>query len=205
MFLNAELSPTCLQCPSNHSKIRRKVIPISRLTESEKIEVIIIDKRIFMILFNLAKNNESLARIMLNITKLSSKIFAIIYLIFIISLVFMKDNRFLPLLLGPALTLLTVNIIRFIYYRPRPFLTLPIESLIEHRDDSSMPSKHTASAFAIAIAISYINIVIGFLLLIFAAFTAISRIMIGLHYPLDILVATILGLNLSALVFYIIA
>lgn len=52
---------------------------------------------------------------------------------------------------------LITEIIRFFYERPRPFLTLQIQPLIEHNLTSSFPSGNAAAFFALALAIFYFN------------------------------------------------
>ncbi|MTI96343.1 MAG: phosphatase PAP2 family protein [Firmicutes bacterium] len=78
--------------------------------------------------------------------------------------------------------------------RPRPFVALEIDSLIEHAANSSLPSMHAASAFVIASAIWHTNKQLGTYAFVLASITAVSRVMVGVHFPLDIVVGALLGI-----------
>ncbi len=86
------------------------------------------------------------------------------------------------------------EIIRFFYERPRPFLTLQIQPLIEHNLTSSFPSGHAAAFFALALAIFYFNRKWGWRCLIFSLLIGAARIFTGIHWPSDILAGAVIGL-----------
>lgn len=85
------------------------------------------------------------------------------------------------------------EIIRFFYQRPRPFITLNINLILDHAASPSFPSGHAAFYFALAFAISFYHKKIGAYFLIGAAIISISRVIGGIHYPSDILIGAILG------------
>lgn len=89
--------------------------------------------------------------------------------------------------------LIFTEIIRFIYARPRPFITLHANNLLEHRASASFPSGHAAFYFAIAAAVSYYHKKAGFLFVLGAITIGVSRVIAGVHYPSDILAGAILG------------
>jgi len=101
------------------------------------------------------------------------------------------------------------EIIRFFYYRPRPFLALQFQSLLGNSDIAgSFPSGHAAAYFALAMAIFYFlkqknnnssdepatNLSLGWLCLGAAILIGIARIFVGIHWPSDVLVGAIIGL-----------
>lgn len=111
------------------------------------------------------------------------------------------------------LTMFIVEIIVFIIKtlvgEPRPFETLPNVNLLQLINGYSFPSGHATVSFALGIVIgaSY-NIKISlikdnngkprqfsaiYLFIIFAVIVAFSRVYVGVHYPLDILVGSLLG------------
>jgi undecaprenyl-diphosphatase len=84
--------------------------------------------------------------------------------------------------------------------RPRPFRTHhEIIAHIAPLDEFSFPSGHTLHAVAFTIiALAYFPLLAP-LLVPFALLIAASRVVLGLHYPSDVLAATLIGCCLSAL------
>lgn len=89
---------------------------------------------------------------------------------------------------------LITELIRFFYYRPRPFLVLKIQPLINHDLSGSFPSGHAAAFFALALAIFYLNKKWGWWFLGTAFLMGLARIFVGLHWPLDILTGILIGI-----------
>lgn len=165
--------------------------------------MLLIDEFLFWTLFNLANDHSILGRIMIVSTNWSSRVFAVIYVIGIVALILNKSKRITPFILAPATAFLTVHIIRYIYLRPRPFVELEVESLIDHAANGSLPSMHAVSAFVIAMAIWHVHRRVGRYVLLLAIITGLSRVMVGVHYPLDIVVGAILAILISAVIFKI--
>lgn len=69
---------------------------------------------------------------------------------------------------------------------------MPFEHLRE--DSVSFPSGHTASSFAAAMGIFYIDKKKGIIPLILAALISFSRIYIHVHYPSDVFVGMLIGI-----------
>lgn len=69
---------------------------------------------------------------------------------------------------------------------------MPFENLKE--TSASFPSGHTASSFAAAIGIFYIDKKKGIIPLILAALIGFSRIYIHVHYPSDVICGMIIGI-----------
>ncbi|RQD74196.1 MAG: phosphatase PAP2 family protein [Halanaerobium sp. MSAO_Bac5] len=160
-----------------------------------------LDQFIFFKLFNLAAENEFIARTAVIITNYSSNLFAFIYFIIMVYLLSQLNIKIIPFIIGPATTYLSVRLINWLYLRPRPFVSLEIESLIEHSACASFPSMHSSSAFVIAIAIYNIYPRFGKLMLVLAAITAASRVIVGVHYPSDVLGGLILAVLINTIVF----
>jgi len=105
-----------------------------------------------------------------------------------------------------CLVSIIVSIIKFSVAEPRPFVTLKNVHLLETEiDPFSFPSGHTTNAFALTIVFGLnrkISIfkkplkLIWFLIPL-AAIVGFSRIYIGVHYPLDVLVGAIIGIILG--------
>jgi undecaprenyl-diphosphatase len=83
--------------------------------------------------------------------------------------------------------------------RPRPFASdRRIQALVRPLDEFSFPSGHTLHAVSFSVvAVAYYP-VLAWVLAPFAASVAASRVVLGLHYPSDVLAATAIGLLLGS-------
>lgn len=79
------------------------------------------------------------------------------------------------------------ELIRFFYYRPRPFMALDFAPLGEAVNKGAFPSGHAAFYFALAGTLLLFNRRAGVYFGIGAAAIGLARIFTGLHWPLDIL------------------
>ncbi|MFE6169027.1 phosphatase PAP2 family protein [Viridibacillus arvi] len=99
------------------------------------------------------------------------------------------------------LTLGIDKIIEMAYFRPRPFVDHAVTLLYEKTNlDPSFPSNHAAGSFALAFALFWKRRKIGSILIIMAVLMALSRIYIGVHYPLDVIAGAFIGLGVTNLV-----
>ena len=78
--------------------------------------------------------------------------------------------------------------------RPRPFVAHPqIHAFLAHANDPGFPSDHATAAFAIAtvlvlwLGLRWLPVVIA------AAALCVSRVLVGVHYPADVLAGALLG------------
>ena len=88
-------------------------------------------------------------------------------------------------------------------FRSRPFENEQITLIYYEATDSSFPSNALAVLFAISISALIVNQRYGSALLFLSIIYGISRIYVGVHYPLDILSALILGATIAGIVWYI--
>jgi undecaprenyl-diphosphatase len=98
--------------------------------------------------------------------------------------------------LGAAALGIVINrIIATLYHRDRPFIAHPSAHVFgPHKTDPSMPSDHATAALAIAVAVLLIDTGVGLVFLALAVLIAIGRVIIGEHYPGDVLVSTVVAL-----------
>ena len=123
------------------------------------------------------------------------------YLLALFALMLARDIRLVRVLLVPASCFLLCTALRPLIGRQRPydrFNAEPVGSFVRGKG-KSMPSRHTASAAAIAFAVIYAfpapAIAAGMLLL--CALIAALRVLGGQHYPSDVLAALALSSVLS--------
>jgi undecaprenyl-diphosphatase len=94
-----------------------------------------------------------------------------------------------------------IEIIRFFYNAPRPFLTPGVHQLIFNETSGSFPSGHAAFFFALAMAIFFFHKKWSILFFAGAILIGVARIIAGIHWPIDILGGAIIGV-LSAIFVY---
>lgn len=87
-----------------------------------------------------------------------------------------------------------VEIIRYFYYNPRPFLVLEnINVLLNHETSSSFPSGHATFYFALAMGVYLYNKKAGYIYFVLAGLMGFARIFVSVHWPLDIIAGAGLG------------
>ncbi len=83
--------------------------------------------------------------------------------------------------------------------RPRPFASdRRIHAWVAPLDEFSFPSGHTLHAVAFSLVAMAHYPLLALLLVPFTASVAVSRVVLGLHYPSDVLAATVIGSGLAA-------
>lgn len=95
-----------------------------------------------------------------------------------------------------------VDLIRFFYHRPRPFIDHSVNQLISN-NNFSFPSGHAALFFALAMAVYFFNKKWGFWFFAAAFLMGLSRIIAGVHYPSDVVAGAVIGILTSYAVFLI--
>lgn len=101
--------------------------------------------------------------------------------------------------LSGILALLINVIISHIWFRPRPFLTIPHHTeLVAHSADASFPSDHTSGSFGFAAGSwGRQQKWISWLFTIIAVLVMIARVFVGVHYPTDVIGGMIVGIIAS--------
>lgn len=86
------------------------------------------------------------------------------------------------------------------FQRRRPPDAIPsFDSTITAHDEFSFPSGHTAAATLLA-ALVYLHFgAVATPLMIWAGFVGASRVLLGVHFPTDILAGAVLGLSVASL------
>jgi undecaprenyl-diphosphatase len=83
--------------------------------------------------------------------------------------------------------------------RPRPCASdLRIRAWVAPLDEFSFPSGHTLHAVAFSVVALAYYPALSWLLIPFTASVAVSRVVLGLHYPSDVIAATAIGIALAS-------
>ena len=119
------------------------------------------------------------------------------YLLTLFVLMLARDIRLVRVLLVPAACFLICTALRPMIGRQRPydrFDAEPVGSFIRGKG-KSMPSRHTASAAAISLAVAYAFPAPALIacMLLLCALIASLRVLCGQHYPSDVLAALALS------------
>ncbi|GAB2681030.1 phosphatase PAP2 family protein [Aliiglaciecola sp. 3_MG-2023] len=103
-------------------------------------------------------------------------------------------------LLAYALELPIYVILKKLFKRQRPCdLIYNFRSHITPSDKFSLPSGHTAAAFLMASLLAHFYPSVAVLVYIWASLIGLSRVMLGVHYPSDIVAGAFLGIIISML------
>lgn len=87
------------------------------------------------------------------------------------------------------------EIIRRIWFRPRPFVLQNFVPLIaQSAQEASFPSGHATFFFALATIVYFYNKKLGIIFFIASFFIALARVFVGVHWPSDILAGALLGI-----------
>ena len=87
------------------------------------------------------------------------------------------------------------QILKVIIEAPRPFeILFDVNPLFLHGGMDSFPSGHATFFMALAISIFISHKKIGYIFILFAILIGLARIIVGIHFPVDILGGFVIGL-----------
>ena len=85
--------------------------------------------------------------------------------------------------------------------RPRPYQVHQVIRLGERPlDHFSFPSGHTLHAVMTTVVLGYIQPVLLFIMTPFTVLVALSRMVLGLHYPSDVIVGALIGATVASMI-----
>lgn len=99
-----------------------------------------------------------------------------------------------------VVTFIICKLLGQLRYNEQPFAELEnVNQLVFKEVNNSFPSDHTALFFSIMFAFYFYERKYKWLI-VFPFLMALSRIYVGVHYPLDVLVAAIVGISISYMI-----
>lgn len=117
----------------------------------------------------------------------------LIYLTFLLVLVLSLKGKIderkalLLIILGIPIAVLLIKGVHIFYYEPRPFVTFSFAPIVPEEANASFPSRHATISAVIAFAFVYFQSKWAPLILFIMIWIGLSRIFVGVHYPLDII------------------
>jgi len=102
--------------------------------------------------------------------------------------------------------LVVAHAIKYFFYTPRPFAALPDVNLIfPHEADGAFPSGHATFFSALAVAMWFYHKRLAYFFGLGAILIGLSRIISGVHFPVDILGGFVLGSTVAVLAYFLAA
>ena len=163
-----------------------------------------LNTKLFFAINNLAGHNHFFDTFFIFLTDVGFKlIFVIVFMYLFIVLPFKKVNpverlhawgQAVLIAISTFLTWALVWYIKVLAMAPRPFEMLGgVRQLVEESFKTSFPSNHAALSISLATAVYFYHKKLGIFLFIIAILICLSRIYVGVHFPVDIIVGALIG------------
>ncbi len=131
---------------------------------------------------------------------LSAKYLYIVIILAAIGLTFYKTKierrveMIVTAVIAAIIVLALIWLSSHLFYSTRPFVIGHFQPLVSHSADNGFPSDHTAISMGAAFVIYLFNKKAGIILAILALWVGASRVLAGIHHPIDILGSIIIAL-----------
>jgi len=149
---------------------------------------------LFFPIYNLSHQSQILDNIMIFITNYALYLTMLLMFILAIKGKIEEKKAFLLIILGIPISILLIMGIHLFIYEPRPFVTFNFVPLADNKPDLSFPSRHATLMAVMAFVYLHFKSKWSTLFLILMLLVGISRIYVGVHYPIDILGGIIAGI-----------
>ncbi len=177
--------------------------------------LILFHKNIFLGLHSLSRYNELVQHIVLFFAKIIDVyvvLFAVIVLTWLLYQSFLKKSgkkfflyiqEFVQIFISVSVAYLISFLLKNLISAPRPFLRFPneVSPLFHYGGFNSFPSGHATLFMSLGVMIYLYNRKLGVLFIILALLIALARVIVGIHFPIDILAGWAIGAGVSLFVY----
>lgn len=133
---------------------------------------------------------------------------ALVYIIYVgleLWLLLNRDGRLLRCTLIPALVFLGGSALRSAINAPRPYEVFGMPPLAKKRTKGqSFPSRHVFCGSVIAAACLWVSLPLGVFAVAVVLLIAASRVLLGVHFPKDVLAGLFLGFSAGIFGFFLV-
>ena len=167
-------------------------------------EMTTVTKEQYKVLTEYIKKRKILYRSLAVFYKYTPIMIGIAYVITGLYVIFFMPDKLIRFICVPLFTFCTVSLLRRLINRERPYDKFNISPLFKYKAGKgrSFPSRHTASAFIIAMTCLYINTFCGVIILFMAIIVGMTRVLSGMHYMTDVFGAAMLTLLIAISSFF---
>lgn len=112
----------------------------------------------------------------------------------------LREDSLRSAIVGVIGWLAVTRVVAYFWFRERPLVdaTLPTKEIVFHRPTYSFPSDHALFLFALASGFYFSgHKEIGFGLYIVAISVSFSRVVVGIHFPLDVVAGAVIGVVMA--------
>jgi membrane-associated phospholipid phosphatase len=119
----------------------------------------------------------------------------LLYPCLLVMMLFARRELFLKTLLIPAAGFYVLSEVRRRINRSRPYEKYDLDILLKKETKGcSMPSRHVFSAVVIAMGVMLVSETLGIVLLVLCAVSCAVRVLLGVHYPIDVVIGYLCGI-----------
>lgn len=147
------------------------------------------------------RDNPKLAGGLHNLNRICTMTMYILYPLFLVYLLVQRDDRFLKVLLVPAVSFVILSAGRYLINRKRPYEAFELPPVIpKDTKGKSFPSRHVFSAAVIAMTFLLMSpwTWLSVLLLCVTLLEAVVRVVSGVHYISDVTAGIVIGILAAA-------
>jgi undecaprenyl-diphosphatase len=164
---------------------------------------------IFYFLYNLGLHSIFVSKVAFVLAQYSNPFGFVLALIVLIGIFFThkdwKDKKYIEwvremIVIGASVVsaYLVTFILKTLIHASRPFVLLSnIHPLVAETPYDSFPSGHATAFFALAMAIYLYDKKWGTVFFIIAILVSLSRVIAGVHFPIDVVVGAVIGILIS--------